>query len=156
MLAHAEAGELTLQPSNREVPSVSQEQDQSNVSTLRAFYDAIFSNDWAAVERLVSPDLVVYEAEGLPYRGVYHGVGELQSLFAKVVSYWDDLQIDVKAITAGDGYAIGLLQFQGRSKTQGTVVSMPIAEVTQFDQGRISSIRPIYWDTLLVSQATAA
>lgn len=134
---------------------MSQEQDQANVSTLKAFYDAIFSNDWAAVERLVTSDLVVYEADGLPYRGEYHGLAALQSLFATVVSYWDDLKIEIQAITAGDGYAIGLLQFQGRSKTQGTAVSMPIAEVTQFKQGRISSIRPIYWDTWLVSQATA-
>ncbi|SDA50882.1 Ketosteroid isomerase-related protein [Pseudomonas sp. NFACC15-1] len=135
---------------------MSQDENIANASTLRAFYDAIFTNDWAAVERVVAADLVVHEAEGLPYGGVYHGIDQLQSLFGQVVSYWDELKINVIAVTAGDSYAIGLLQFSGRSKARGVAVSMPVSEVTQFKDGRICSIRPIYWDTKLISEAVTA
>ncbi|WP_062380391.1 nuclear transport factor 2 family protein [Pseudomonas abietaniphila] len=131
---------------------MSQDENNTNASTLRAFYDAIFSNDWAAIGRLVTDDLVIYEADGLPYRGVYHGIEQLQSLFGTVVSYWNDLKISVVAVTSGEGYAIGLLQFEGVAKASGTRVSMPVAEVTQFKEGRICSIKPIYWDTQLIAQ----
>ncbi len=135
---------------------MSQDENKANASTLRAFYDAIFSNDWAAIGHLVTEDLVIYEADGLPYGGVYHGIDQLQSLFGAVVSHWDDLKINVIAVTSGDGYAIGLLQFEGRAKASGTSVSMPVTEVTQFKEGRICSIKPIYWDTKLISQVVKA
>jgi ketosteroid isomerase-like protein len=132
---------------------VTTERDAANAAVMRQFYDAIFANDWAGVERHVVPDLVVYEADGMPYRGEYHGIEALKGLFAAVVGYWDDLKIDVKAITSGGGYVVGLLQFSGKSKSTGTEISMPIAEITEFRDGRISSIKPAYWDTKTISAA---
>lgn len=135
---------------------MSTDQDKKNAETMKRFYDAIFANDWAGVEKVVSKNLTVYEADGLPYRGEYRGVEELKALFARVLSYWDDPNIEVKAITSGGGYAVGVLQFSGASKTTGKKISMPIAEISEFEDGLISSIKPVYWDTKTISEAIAA
>jgi hypothetical protein len=66
------------------------------------------------------------------------------------------LNIEVKAITSGDGYIVGILQFRGISKSTGKQISMPIAEISEFDNGLISSIRPVYRDTKTLSEAIAA
>jgi ketosteroid isomerase-like protein len=130
--------------------------DQANVAVMRRFYDAVFSGDWAGVEKQVSKNLLVREADGMPYRGEYHGIEGLKTVFAKVVSYWDNLNIEVKAITSGGGYVVGVLQFSGTSKSTGKKISMPIAEITRFDSGLISSIEPVYWDTKAICDAVAA
>lgn len=132
------------------------EQDKANAETMQRFYGAIFANDWEGVEKVVSKNLTVYEADGLPYRGEYHGIGELKTLFAQVVGHWDDLNIEVKAITSGGGYVVGVLQFSGTSKATGKKISMPLAEITEFENGLISSIKPVYWDTKAISEAIAA
>ena len=126
--------------------------DQSNAVVMQKFYDAIFSGDWAGVAKVVSKNLTVYEADGLPYRGEYHGVEALKALFAKVQGYWEDLNIEVKAITCGGGYVVGVLQFSGTAKASGKKVSFPIAEISEFEDGLISSIKPVYWDTKLISE----
>ena len=127
--------------------------DQANLALVQKFYGAIFKGDWGGVEQCVSEDIVVYEAQGLPYGGEYHGIQALQELFAQVVSYWDDLNIEIKGVTAGDGYVVGVLQFSGSSKGTGQKISMPIAEISEFQNGRIASIKPVYWDTKTLSAA---
>lgn len=132
------------------------EMDQKNAQVMRKFYGAIFASDWAGVEKVVTKNLMVYEADGLPYRGEYRGVEALKSLFARVVGYWDDLNIEIKAITSGGGYAVGVLQFSGTAKASGKKISMPIAEISEFENGLISSIKPVYWDTKTISEAIGA
>jgi ketosteroid isomerase-like protein len=133
------------------------DQDKANAATMKHFYDAVFAGDWAGVGKLASKDLVVHEADGMPYRGTYHGIEGLMDVFGKVVGYWDDLNIEVKAITAGAGHVVGVLQFSGTSKSTGQKISMPIAEITEFDaQGLIASIKPVYWDTKAISEAVGA
>lgn len=135
---------------------MSTEVDKLHAQVMKRFYDAIFSNDWAGVEKVVSKNLIVYEADGLPYRGEYRGIDELKALFGRVVGYWDDLNIEVKAITSGDGYVVGVLQFSGVSKATGRKISMPIAEISEFENGLISSIKPVYWDTKTISETIIA
>ncbi len=135
---------------------MSTELDQANAAVMKRFYDAIFSNDWASVESLVSKNLIVHEADGLPYCGEYHGLDGLKAVFARVVSYWDDLSLEVKAITSGGGLVVGVLQFSGTAKASGRKISMPIAEISEFENGLIASIKPVYWDTKTISEAIAA
>jgi hypothetical protein len=66
---------------------VSTELDKVNAAVMKSFYDAIFSNDWVGVEKHASKNLIVHEADGMPYRGEYRGIEELKTLFAKIVSY---------------------------------------------------------------------
>lgn len=130
--------------------------DQANLAVVQAFYASIFIGDWAGVQKCLSKNFEVLEADSLPYGGRYVGLEALQGLFGQVVSYWDDLKIEPQGLTSGDGYVIGLLQFSGTSKRTGQKVSMPIAEVVDFEDGLISRIRPIYWDTKTLSEAIGA
>lgn len=135
---------------------MSNEMDHANIALMQRFYDAIFAGDWAGVEQQVSNDLVIQEAAGLPYAGEYRGMGGLQTVFGKVMGYWDDLSIEVKAITSGGDTAVGLLQFNGTSKATQKKVSMPIAEVARIENGRIASIHPFYWDTKTLCEVAGA
>lgn len=127
--------------------------DQANRALVESFYGAIFSGDWAGVQKCLTSDFEVLEADSLPYAGRHVGLEALQALFGQVVSYWDDLKIEPHGITSGDGYVIGLLQFSGTGKKTGTKVSMLIAEVLDIQDGLIRRIRPVYWDTKALRDA---
>lgn len=131
------------------------EQDKSNAEVMKRFYEAVFSGNWDGVAKTVSKDLIVYEADGLPYHGEYRGMAGLQEVFGKVVGYWDDLNIDIKGVTCGDGYVVGVLQFSGTSKSTGKKISMPIAEISEFKNDVIATIKPVYWDTKAIAVAVA-
>jgi len=120
---------------------------------IQRFYEAIFSLDWADVQRCVTDDLTIVEAEGLPYGGTYTGVDELKSLFERLTGYWENLDIARLGLTFGSENVVGMLRFSGRSKKTGIVVSMPMTEIFEFEGDLISKITPLYFDTKTLSEA---
>lgn len=129
-------------------------------ATLRRVVEALYAHggagDWAAVEELLTEDFTISEADSLPYAGQWHGKQALRDLYTHVTGYWDEVSIEVKAITVGDGHGVGLLQFGGRARSSGERFSMPMAEVFRFEGDRVAEIKPIYWDTGLIARITAA
>src|SRR3989344_472527 len=80
-------------------------------SIVQAVYAHAGAGDWAACEALLSPDLVIHEAEGLPYAGTYRGRDALRRLHGIVMAHWQDPEIEFHAMTAGDGHVVSLVTF---------------------------------------------
>lgn len=130
--------------------------EQTRLETTATFYDAILNGHWDRVDQCVSQNLTVREADGLPFGGSYRGLSGLKSLFETLTGYWEDLRIEKKAITVGDGCCVGIVRLDGRAKATGRHISMPIVEILEFEGDRISSITPFYWDTKLLAEAIEA
>jgi ketosteroid isomerase-like protein len=127
--------------------------DENNVAVAKKFYEAVLIGDWEGVEKCIAKNVVVHEAEGLPYRGEHIGLHGLQSLLGTLAGYWDNMNIELNSLMAGSGVTVGLLIFTGRAKATGKDITMPIAEVSEFENGLISHIRPYYFDTKAMSDA---
>lgn len=115
-------------------------------SIVQAVYAHAGAGDWAACEALLSPDLVIHEADGLPYAGTYRGRDALQQLHGIVMGHWQDPVIEFHAMTAGDGHVVSLVTFHLTSRATGKSVAMPLAEVFRIEHGLVTEIRPFYFD----------
>lgn len=64
------------------------------MSKLRKFFDqlleAVNANDEAAMEKLFDPSFVMYEDEGMPYGGTFHGFAGFRKVQQTVYSTWRD------------------------------------------------------------------
>jgi hypothetical protein len=121
-----------------------------NISLVKTYYECLFKNqNFATIQKILSIDFVYYQAEGLPYGGIYKGFDELMKMFGKASTYFD-LQIEKEpeyftneSINKVDIYFV----IKCKSKKSGELITMPISEHFELTNGKISSIRPFYYDT---------
>ena len=55
-----------------------------SVALLTRLYEHAHVGDWSTVETMLSDELVIHEAESLPFGGEYRGKRALRDLFASV------------------------------------------------------------------------
>jgi ketosteroid isomerase-like protein len=121
-----------------------------NLYLVKTYYESLFKKqDFATMQKILSGDFVYYQAEGLPYGGIYKGFEELMKMFGKAATYFD-LQIEKEpdyfineSTNKVDIYFI----IKCKSKKSGEQITMPISEHFELRDGKISSIRPFYYDT---------
>jgi len=119
---------------------------QSNIEKVQAMFDAMAVGDFEQMKSYLHPDVVVTEADCLPYAGVYRGPDAYIQLVHTVVSTWDDLQLSVNAMAESGDMVMVVSEFAGKNKA-GVAFNMPMTEVFYFTDGKISEVRPYYFDT---------
>ncbi len=128
----------------------------ANENDLRAIVQAVYAHagagDWEGAERYLSDDLVIIEAENLPYAGHYAGRGALRELYGIVMAHWIDPVIDFHAMTAGDDHVVSLVTFRFTSRRSGRRLAMPLAEVFRIEAGKVVEIKPFYFDTKAIAR----
>jgi ketosteroid isomerase-like protein len=106
----------------------------------------IDSGDWAGVAALAADDYVIHEPPVLPFGGAWRGRDALPRLFAHVMHYWDDPQIERVAITGSDAHFIALLRMTVTSKMTGRRFSQSLVEATRCANGKMVETHIHYFD----------
>jgi len=119
---------------------------QSNKEKVQAMFDAMAAGDFELMQSYLHPDVIVTEAECLPYPGIHKGPDAYIKLVHKVVGTWDDLQLSVNAMAEAGDMVMVVSEFAGKNK-MGVAFNMPMTEVFYFTDGKISEVRPYYFDT---------
>lgn len=119
---------------------------QSHKETIQAMFAALASGDIEKMKSYLHPDVVVNEAECLPYAGVYRGPDAYIELVNKVLATWDDVDVSVKAMLEEGDMVVCVSELSGKNKA-GVAFTMPMAEVFYFTDGKLSEVRPYYYDT---------
>jgi len=119
---------------------------QSNTEIVQAMFDAMAAGDFELMKSYLHPEVIVNEAECLPYSGIYQGPDAYIALVHKVVGTWDDLQLSVDAMAESGDLVMVVSEFAGKNKA-GVAFKMPMTEVFHFTDGKISEVRPYYFDT---------
>ena len=119
---------------------------KSNKEKVQAMFDAMAAGDFERMKSYLHPDVFVTEAECLPYPGVHRGPDAYIRLVHKVVNTWDDLQLSVDAMAEVGDMVMVVSEFAGKNKA-GVAFVMPMTEVFHFKDGKISEVRPYYFDT---------
>lgn len=127
----------------------------NNVAIVTSYYECLFkTRDFTKLATLIAPNATYYQAEGLPYGGTYVGVENWMKMFIQASTYFD-LQIEQEPeyFFKEKGDEI-ILRFTIRctAKKSGNTLSMPIAEHFVVNAGKITAIRPFYFDTLKFSE----
>lgn len=115
-------------------------------------YAATGEGDWDKVATMVTDDLVISEAPGLPMAGTYTGKNALRDLFIKVFATLEVSSLDTIARTYGGEYAIAILRMnfgEGQEPAE-------LTEMFRFRDGKVCEIKPYYFDPAPVMAAAAA
>ena len=123
------------------------------LAIVEALYAATGSGDFARAETFLTDDFFVTEADSLPMAGVYRGKTALQDLYTRVMGMMDVAGLEIRETTVGDEFAVTLVDFVFADPK---LARAEVAEMFRFRDGKISEIRPFYFDPAPILAACAA
>jgi uncharacterized protein len=117
-----------------------------NLAVIRRGYDLFFSGQTDEFFEMFDDDVVLVEADSLPYGGTYKGKEIVMKSILGVMSYFDKMTLDIETITAGDDFVIAYGRFAATGLATGMKVSFPLAEVWKLKNGKVVYLNPVYGD----------
>ncbi len=98
-----------------------------------------------------TPDVVLHQADNLPYGGTWCGHDGLERFFLAMSGVWDRFEMAEQTFLADESPLVVLTHVRARARSTGRELDFPILQTITIDAGRISEIRPFYWDTAAVA-----
>lgn len=124
--------------------------EADNFKVVAQYFECLFkTRDFNTMATIIEEDAVYNQAEGLPYGGTYKGFNEWTKMFAKSAELFD-LQIEKEPVYFSDASkneVIIYFTIKCKAKKSGKTLSMPISEHFDLKDGKITGIRPFYFDT---------
>lgn len=118
-----------------------------NIEQIEKLYPAIAQADWDTVNSILSPELVLTEASGLPYGGTYVGHQGFLDLMMKLDQTWNDLHPEDMHLSAAGETVLADFLVVGSSKATGREIRMRLIEKWTFEKGQIVAGCVFYYDT---------
>lgn len=124
--------------------------EAENFKVVAQYYECLFkTRDFNTMAILIEDDAIYNQAEGLPYGGTYTGFSEWTKMYAKSADFFD-LEIEKDPVYFSDASkneVIIYFTIKCKAKKSGKTLSMPISEHFDLKNGKITAIRPFYFDT---------
>jgi ketosteroid isomerase-like protein len=102
-----------------------------------------------------APDVELHQADALPYGGVWRGHEGMTQFFLMMGEVWESFDMVEQQFLATGETAVVLTQVRARARATGRELSFPILQAITVKNGRITEVRPFYWDTRAVADACA-
>jgi ketosteroid isomerase-like protein len=104
------------------------------VELAREGVDAYLAGDLGRVVALMSPDVSVVAAPGLPESGQYRGREEFLDWTARWLDAWQEFHMEVQSIEpVGERHVVASVRQSGRGRGSGIEVEMDTGHVYGFD-----------------------
>jgi len=115
---------------------------ERSVEVLKDAYEAFGRGDVPAVLEAMTDDIEWYEAEGMPYGGVYHGGDAVvQNVFGPITTDIVDFTVAPEEfIASGDTVAV-VVRYTGTGKATGKELDLPVVHVWDVRDGKIARFR---------------
>lgn len=108
---------------------------------------------FASLAPFFSPDVVLHQADGLPYGGIWRGHEGMERFFVAMSGTWDVFDmLDQSFLSETDPLVI-LTHVHVRARATGRELDFPILQTITVADGRITEVRPFYWDTAAIAAA---
>ncbi|MEU3370610.1 nuclear transport factor 2 family protein [Streptomyces sp. NPDC006660] len=101
-----------------------------------------------------APDVELHQVDALPYGGTWRGHSGTKQFFLRMGDVWESFDMVEQEILATGETAVVLTQV--RARATGRELSSPILQAITVMDGRITEVRPFYWDTRAIADACAA
>ncbi|GHG17079.1 MULTISPECIES: nuclear transport factor 2 family protein [Amycolatopsis] len=128
-----------------------------SISVLEGMYAAeaeyFATGDFAPLQQFFAPDFVLHQAEGLPYGGVWRGHDGLQRFFAAMSRTWAAFDFVDQTFLATASPLVVLTNVHARARATGRELDFPILQTITVADGRITEVRPFYWDSAAIAAA---
>jgi len=100
-----------------------------------------------------APEVVLHQAEALPYGGTWHGHDGMERFFTAMSQTWEVFDMVDQEFLTTEPTAVVLTQVHARARATGTELDFPILQTLELREGRITEVRPFYWDTAAIAAA---
>ncbi|AUX42405.1 uncharacterized protein SOCE26_038360 [Sorangium cellulosum] len=125
----------------------------TNQQVIQSIYDTGKTDDFETILSFMDPDLVIQEAESLPYGGTYHGPEGFHRLIARVFESVRSLHVEVEGMLADGDQVIAMLRVKLGLKGSDREFETKVAEYWRLRDGKVIELRPFYWDTAALVSA---
>jgi ketosteroid isomerase-like protein len=116
-------------------------------------YAATGVGDFDRAEQMLTDDLLITEADGLPMGGTYRGRRALRELYTKVMGLMDVAGLDRVETTTGVDHAVTILSIRFQDSS---LEPARLCELFRFRDGKVCEIIPYYFDPAPIVAACAA
>lgn len=113
------------------------------VQFVADLYGAMRSGDWEVANNMLTDDLVISEAAGLPMAGTYRGRNALRELSRDVFSRLGVAGLEMVETVAGGDYAVAILRMKFAGEG---LKDAELCELFRFRDGKCCEIKPYYFD----------
>ncbi|GJF25821.1 nuclear transport factor 2 family protein [Streptomyces sp. HO565] len=102
-----------------------------------------------------APDVELHQADAVPYGGVWRGHEGMTQFFLLMGEVWESFHMVEQQFLATGETAVVLTQIRARARASGRELGFPILQAITVKNGRITEVRPFYWDTRAIADACA-
>ncbi|MEV0303035.1 nuclear transport factor 2 family protein [Streptomyces prasinus] len=100
-------------------------------------------------------DVELHQADALPYGGTWRGHDGLARFFLRMGEVWESFDMVEQEFLATGETAVVLTQVRARARATGRELGFPVLQTITVKDGRITEVRPFYWDTRAIADACA-
>jgi uncharacterized protein len=108
---------------------------------------------FAPLAPFFAPDVVLYQADSLPYGGIWRGHAGMEQFFLAMSRVWDTFEMVDQEFLADTSPLVVLTRVRARARVSGLELHFPILQTITVEAGRITEVRPFYWDTAAIANA---
>ena len=98
-------------------------------------------------------DVALHQAEALPYGGCWRGHEGMERFFLAMSEAWESFEMVEQEFLRTESPAVVLTQVRARARATGRELRFPILQTISVEGGRITEVRPFYWDTAAIADA---
>ncbi|NED96888.1 nuclear transport factor 2 family protein [Phytoactinopolyspora alkaliphila] len=109
--------------------------------------------DFALLAPYFAPDVVLHQADSLPYGGVWRGHDGMERFFVAMSRTWQSFDMVKQEFLASAGPVVVQTQVRAQARATGRQLEFPILQTITVESGRIANVRPYYWDTAAIALA---
>ncbi|WP_326689221.1 MULTISPECIES: nuclear transport factor 2 family protein [unclassified Streptomyces] len=102
-----------------------------------------------------APNVELHQADALPFGGTWRGHDGMARFFLVMGQVWETFDMVEQEFLATGETAVVLTQVRARARATGRELSFPILQTVTVKNGRITEVRPFYWDTQAIADACA-
>ena len=118
-----------------------------------AEYLAAGGATFAPLAPFFSPAVVLRQADSLPYGGIWRGHEGMERFFAAMSDAWDVFDMVEQSFLSETSPLVVLTHVHARARATGRELDFPILQTITVEDGRITEVRPFYWDTAAIAAA---
>ena len=116
--------------------------EEQSVEVVRRVYDAFGRGDMAGVLGAMADDIKWYQAEGMPYGGLYHG-GEAvaQNVFGPLMRDIPNFAVAPEEFIASGDTVVVVARYTGTGKDTGKDLDLPVVHVWDVRNDKLARFR---------------
>jgi ketosteroid isomerase-like protein len=129
---------------------------EQNVEFVKGVYAAFARGDVPAVLAAFSDDIEWFEAEGMPYGGLYRsGEAVLQNVFGPIAADVEGFAVTPEEYIGSDATVAAIVRYTGTGKATGKTLDEPAVHVWEIRDGKLARFRQ-FIDTVKFAEVVPA